>query len=110
VLLSQKFDSIAKIRTVGIPVLVVHGEADRFVPVALLRGALPRGERAEEAAAGRERSHNNSMWTGDGAYQRAIVELFGLHAAPEGRRTSTERARRCAPAPRARARAARAIG
>jgi hypothetical protein len=29
-------------------------------------------------------SHNNSMWIGDGEYQHALGELFGLSGAPMG--------------------------
>ena len=49
-LLSQKFDSIEKIRQIRMPVLIVHGASDRYVPVALQRSALRGGARAEEAA------------------------------------------------------------
>jgi uncharacterized protein len=83
-LLSQKFDSIEKIKSVALPVLVVHGADDRFVP-ARFSEALYQAARAPKKLLLIENgSHNNSMWIGDAAYQRALGELFGLHRAPEG--------------------------
>ncbi len=54
-ILSQKFDSAAKIAAVRMPVLVVHGMNDRYVP-ARFSQALYRVRRlAQEAAAGPRR-------------------------------------------------------
>ena len=80
-IMSQKFDSLSKIATVRMPVLVVHGDADRYVP--------PRFSRAlYEAAKGPKRlllvdggTHNNSMRLGSEDYRVALHELFGLGAA-----------------------------
>ena len=55
-LLTQKFDSIEKIRQIRMPVLIVHGADDRYVPPRLERGALRGGPAAEEAAADSERN------------------------------------------------------
>lgn len=83
-ILTQKFDSIEKIRNIDIPVLVVHGAGDRFIPARF-------SEALYEAAPTRKRllliengSHNNSMWMGNGAYQKALGELFGLYGMTEG--------------------------
>ena len=87
-LLTQKFDSMSKMAKVKLPVLVVHGAADRFVP-ARFSEALYR------VAAGPKKlllidgaTHNNSMRTGALQYRHALAELFGLGAAP--RRTLTQ--------------------
>ncbi|MCC7217314.1 MAG: alpha/beta hydrolase [Burkholderiales bacterium] len=76
-ILTQRFDSISKIRTIDVPVLVVHGAGDRFIPAKFsqaLYGAAPEPKRLLLVENG---SHNNSMWTGNGDYQRALAELFG---------------------------------
>jgi len=92
-LLSQKFDSVAKIKTVAIPVLVAHGEQDRFVP-ARFSEALYRAARDPKKLLLIEGgSHNNSMWAGDAAYQKALTELFGLNGAQEGDATKTSASR-----------------
>jgi uncharacterized protein len=82
-LLSQKFDSVSKIARIGIPVLVVHGAADRFVPARFSQALF-------DAATGKKKfllveggSHNNSMRAGADDYRRALTELFGLGAQTE---------------------------
>lgn len=81
-ILSQKFDAIDKIAQVGMPVLVVHGTDDRYVPSRF-------SEQLFEAAPGRKKlllieggTHNNSMRIGASAYRRAFTELFGLNPRP----------------------------
>ena len=81
-ILSQKFDAIDKITQVGMPVLVVHGTDDRYVPSRF-------SEQLFEAAPGRKKlllieggTHNNSMRVGESAYRRAFAELFGLNPRP----------------------------
>ena len=77
-LLSQKFDSLDKIASVRLPVLLVHGTADRYIP--------PRFSEALYAAATAPKklllieggTHNNSMRRGAAAYLAALRELFGL--------------------------------
>lgn len=83
-ILTQRFDSISKIRTIDVPVLVVHGAGDRFIPAKFsqaLYGAAPEPKRLLLVENG---THNNSMWTGNGAYQRALAELFGPAADGSG--------------------------
>ncbi|SMP78234.1 alpha/beta hydrolase [Noviherbaspirillum suwonense] len=81
-ILSQKFDAVDKIAQVGMPVLIVHGTDDRYVPSRF-------SERLFEAAPGRKKlllieggTHNNSMRIGASAYRRAFAELFGLNPRP----------------------------
>jgi len=64
------------------PVLVVHGTDDRYVPSHF-------SERLFEAAPGRKKlllvnggTHNNSMRVGESAYRRAFAELFGINPRP----------------------------
>ena len=80
--LSQKFDAVEKIAQVGMPVLIVHGTDDRYVPSRF-------SEKLFEAAPGRKKlllieggTHNNSMRVGESAYRRAFAELFGLNPRP----------------------------
>lgn len=82
-LLSQKFDSVSKMARVSIPVLVVHGVADRFVPSRFSQALY-------DAATGKKKlllveggSHNNSMRAGADDYRRALGEFFGLGAQAE---------------------------
>lgn len=83
-LLSQKFDSIGKIRTVDVPVLVVHGEADRFVPSRFSQALYKAARDPKKLLLIESGSHNNSMWMGDAVYQKALDDLFGLRGVPQG--------------------------
>jgi uncharacterized protein len=79
-LLSQKFDSVEKISAVRLPVLLVHGTEDRYVParfsVALYAAATsPKKLLLVDGA-----THNNSMRRGAEEYRAALSELFGLHS------------------------------
>lgn len=76
-LLSQKFDSADKIARIDVPVLIVHGADDRYVPSRL-------SEKLYAAAPARKKllvvpgaTHNNSMRVGEDDYRSAFAELFG---------------------------------
>ena len=59
------------------PVLIVHGEEDRYVPARLssaLYAAAPQPKKLLLVPNG---THNNSVWTGDADYRLALNELFG---------------------------------
>jgi uncharacterized protein len=90
-LLSQKFDSVSKMAKVKVPVLIVHGAADRFVPArfseALYRAATgPKKLLLIDGA-----THNNSMRTGALQYRHALAELFGLGAVAPPRTLAPQR-------------------
>ena len=77
-MLSQKFDSVGKIARVRMPVLVVHGQDDRYMPIRFseaLYAAAPEPKRLLLVPNG---SHNNSLTVGGSEYRRAVFELFGL--------------------------------
>jgi pimeloyl-ACP methyl ester carboxylesterase len=73
---SQKFDSVAKIGKVDAPVLMLHGDADRTVPISLgrqLRDAAPPGTRWVEFAGG---THSRLQSEAPAEYQRALKLLI----------------------------------
>jgi alpha-beta hydrolase superfamily lysophospholipase len=76
-LLSQKFDSLNKIARVEMPVLIVHGTQDRYVPSRFsqkLFEAAPEHKRLLLVQGG---THNNSMRVGESEYREAFRDLFG---------------------------------
>ena len=83
-IMTQKFDSIDKIRTVAMPVLVVHGAGDRFVPARFSQALYQAAPGPKKLLLIENGSHNNSMWIGTGEYQRALGELFGLSGRAAG--------------------------
>ena len=82
-LLSQKFDSIEKIRQIPMPVLIVHGVGDRFVPSRFSEALFAAAPQPKKLLLVQNGSHNNSMWVGDAEYRQALREVFG----PAGART-----------------------
>jgi len=90
-LMSQKFDSVGKLAQVRMPVLIVHGASDPYVPsrfgMALYEAATaPKKLLLVEGA-----DHNDSMLAGATPYRRALSELFGIGAesvADSGRRAA----------------------
>jgi alpha-beta hydrolase superfamily lysophospholipase len=76
-LITQRFDSAARIARVGSPVLVVHGSEDRLIDPEL-------GRRLYEAAAEPKAfvlveggSHHNTNAVGQAQYRAALPRLFG---------------------------------
>ena len=77
-LISQRFDSQAKVAQIGSPLLVVHGSDDRVIAPEL-------GKRLYEAAQEPKRfelvqggSHHNTNSIGQAQYREAIKALFSL--------------------------------
>jgi hypothetical protein len=77
VLLTQKFDSTEKIRQIRMPVLIVHGADDRYVPPRLSEALYAAAPAPKKLLLIPNGTHNNSVWTGDADYRRALRELFG---------------------------------
>jgi hypothetical protein len=77
-ILSQKFDSVDKMARVRMPVLVVHGEADRYVPARFSKVLYDAARGPKELLLIDGGSHNNSMRVGSTEYRAALQSLFGL--------------------------------
>jgi len=76
-ILTQKFDTLSKIREVKMPVMIAHGTRDSIVPFAM-------GERLYEAAPEPKKfvkvegaGHHNLSGVAFDAYRSALTELFG---------------------------------
>jgi uncharacterized protein len=75
--MSQKFDSVSKIAQVRMPVLVVHGESDRYVPARFSKTLYEAARTPKQLLLVDGGSHNNSMRVGSAEYRSALRELFG---------------------------------
>jgi fermentation-respiration switch protein FrsA (DUF1100 family) len=82
-ILSQKFDTLGKIPGVGLPVLVVHGKEDRYVPPRFSEELYAAAQGPKKLLLIEGGTHNNSMRTGSDAYRQALADLFGLDAKGE---------------------------
>ncbi|CAK9889440.1 MULTISPECIES: alpha/beta hydrolase, partial [Pseudomonas] len=74
-LLSQKFDSIDKIADIGMPLLVVHGLDDRFVPPRFSEQLFAAAQQPKSLLLVPGATHNNSMSLAGQRYRQAIEAL-----------------------------------
>ena len=75
-LLSQKFDSLDKIKDVGLPLLLVHGLDDRFVPPRFSQQLFEAAQEPKTLLLVPGATHNNSMSLAGQRYRRAIQALL----------------------------------
>lgn len=75
-LLSQKFDSLEKIDQIGMPLLVVHGTDDRYVPPRFSEQLYEAARQPKEMLMVEGATHNNSLRVALGAYGRALQALL----------------------------------
>ncbi|MCQ2029354.1 alpha/beta hydrolase [Stutzerimonas zhaodongensis] len=75
-LVSQKFDSIDKIDKVGMPVLIVHGTADPYVPARFSKELYDAAHQPKRLLLIEGGTHNNSMRIGRQEYRKALDELL----------------------------------
>ncbi|MBA1196543.1 alpha/beta hydrolase [Pseudomonas plecoglossicida] len=75
-LLSQKFDSIDKIDQVGMPLLLVHGQDDRYVPPRFSQQLYEAAQQPKTLLLVPGASHNNSMSLAGPRYRQAIKALL----------------------------------
>jgi alpha-beta hydrolase superfamily lysophospholipase len=81
-LLSQKFDSLDKIADINMPVLIVHGTDDRYVPARFSEELFAAAREPKNLLLVPGGTHNNSMRLGRQAYSQAIQALFKSPTAP----------------------------
>lgn len=77
-ILTQRFDTLSRMREIHVPVIVAHGTRDSIVP-------FPMGERLYAAANGPKRfirvdggGHHNLSGAGYDDYRAALRDLFGV--------------------------------
>ncbi|MBD1588218.1 alpha/beta hydrolase [Pseudomonas typographi] len=80
-LLSEKFDSIDKIAHIAMPVLIVHGTDDKYVPDRFSQALYAAANTPKELLLVPGGTHNNSMIIGSDEYAKALRQLFGLGVA-----------------------------
>ena len=107
-LVTQRFEAIDKVRTIGSPLLVVHGSNDTLINPTL-------GRKLYDAATGPKMfvlveggSHHNTNSIGEVQYKAALSQLFQMKEPPPVL-ASDEEAPAAAPAPAPRAPTAREV-
>ena len=79
-LITQRFDSAARIARLKVPVLVVHGAADTLVPPELGRALYERAPSPKRFVLVPGGTHYSTNGIGRTQYQDALRELFGVGA------------------------------
>jgi alpha-beta hydrolase superfamily lysophospholipase len=79
-LITQRFDSAQRVATLRVPLLVVHGSADRSVQPQLGRALFDRATSAKRFMLVEGGSHHDTHNVGHAQYREALRELFGLMA------------------------------
>ena len=79
-LLTQKFDSLAKIGHVRMPVFIAHGASDRLIPSRFSSALFEAANEPKRLLLVDGASHNNTMIVGGHEYLAGLAQLFGLSA------------------------------
>ena len=81
-LLSQKFDSIDKIGEINMPLLIVHGAADRYVPPRFSEQLFNAAREPKRLLMVPGATHNNSMSLAGRTYRQALDALMNTRPSP----------------------------
>ncbi|VXC91579.1 Alpha/beta hydrolase [Pseudomonas sp. 8Z] len=74
-LLSQEFDSLSKISDVGVPVLIAHGQNDRFVPARFSEALYAAASEPKRLLLINGANHNNGLSMAGNRYRQALQAL-----------------------------------
>lgn len=85
-IMSEKFDSIDKIGHINMPVLIVHGEADRYVPPRFSQALYDAAAQPKQLLLIPGAGHIDSMTLGTKEYSKAIHQTFATQVPPSSRR------------------------
>ena len=85
---------MSKIAQVRMPVLLAHGDADRYVPARFSKALFEATRAPKRLLLIDGGSHNNSMRVGSDAYRDALQDFFGLREPDAPARVVTGAARR----------------
>jgi fermentation-respiration switch protein FrsA (DUF1100 family) len=88
-LLTQRFDSLAKVSAVTAPILFVHGTSDRFVPPAMTEKLYAAARAPKRLLLVENGNHSNTLGIGYERYLAAVRELLDLAARATGTRIAT---------------------
>jgi uncharacterized protein len=77
-LITQRFDSAQRVAGMQVPLLVVHGSADRTVRPHLGRALFERATSDKRFMLVEGGSHHDTHLVGEAQYREALRELFGL--------------------------------
>jgi len=77
-LITQRFDSAARIAQLRAPLLVVHGSQDTLIKPELGRALYDRAPEPKRFVLVKGGAHHNTNAVAESAYRQAVAELFGV--------------------------------
>jgi uncharacterized protein len=77
-LIHQRFDSIAKVRSLAIPVLYIHGTADEIIPTVMSQRLYDATATKKQIVLIPNGGHNNNASTNEPLYLNSIRSFFNL--------------------------------
>ena len=77
-LIHQRFDSIAKVRSLAVPVLYIHGTADDLIPLAMSQRLYEATSTKKQIVLIPNAGHNNTASTNEPLYLSSILSFFKL--------------------------------
>ena len=77
-LIHQRFDSIAKVRSLAIPVLYIHGTEDELIPAAMAQRLYEATPTRKQIVLIPNGGHNNNASTNEPLYLNSIRSFFKL--------------------------------
>jgi len=77
-LIHQRFDSIAKVRSLAVPVLYIHGTADDLIPAAMSQRLYEATPTRKQIVLIPNGGHNNNASTNEPLYLNSIRNFFNL--------------------------------
>ena len=77
-LITQHFDSLAKVAHLGAPLLVMHGDSDRLILPALGRRLFDAAQGPKAFVLIQGGSHHNTNALGQAQYRAVLARLFGI--------------------------------
>lgn len=75
-LITQRFDSIDKIRTLQVPILILHGTADRTIPVSMAKELFASAPQPKQLEIIPLANHNNLPEVGDRQYSTVLKKFI----------------------------------
>lgn len=77
-LIHQRFDSIAKVRSLSVPVLYIHGTADDLIPAVMSQSLYEATPTRKQIVLIPNGGHNNNASTNEPLYLNSIRSFFKL--------------------------------
>ena len=81
-LITQRFEAVNKVKSIGSPLLVVHGGQDRLILPSLGQKLFAAAAEPKQFLLVEGGSHHNTNQVGQPQYRKALAELMGIRPAP----------------------------